>query len=108
MAQVTLRERIDVGEFHAKLPWLGGKNNAAVQARKEFRDEQRRLEGMFHDEALVEVGLTEELYSNDVREMAFAMAWESGHAAGYLQVLQTLEELADLVKLVAIGVGVGA
>lgn len=60
---------------------------------REYRDEKNRLLQLFKFAALTDCGIEKHLKA----DKAFEMAWSRGHSSGYYEVLQELEELAELL-----------
>jgi hypothetical protein len=60
---------------------------------REYRDEKNRLLQLFKFAALTYCGIEKHLKA----DKAFEMAWSRGHSSGYYEVLQELEELAELL-----------
>lgn len=72
-------------------------NEEAGDDRKAFRrlyhEAASKLREKFKMDALAEVGLA----NHPRRDKAFDLAWDRGHAYGYREVYQNLEELAQLL-----------
>ena len=70
----------------------------AMKAYKKETDkyhaEQTRLEVLFKQDALEDVGLT----GHPKADKAWALAWENGHSGGYPDVYSHLLEYADLLN----------
>lgn len=75
-------EAINNGKYHSTL------ENANLRKQHTYE-----LYRMFKEEALEYVGLT----GHSKAEKAFSLAWSKGHSAGYHEVVQELEELANLL-----------
>lgn len=61
---------------------------------KEKRDEKIRLQEMFQRDLLTHVGLIDHPKSN----IAYRIAWEERHASGLQEVVDFMEELAELMR----------
>lgn len=64
------------------------------QSKLAYNKESARLYTEFRKDALEHVGLTD----HPKADKAFALAYSNGHAQGYSEVLNLLEDYAELVK----------
>jgi len=73
-------------------------------ARDAYYAESKRLNDMFKQDALVELGLLKlgayncELYKHPKADMLYDKAWELGHSSGLSDVWDYMFDLVDLVK----------
>lgn len=91
-----LQNRIAKDEFENKMgyPCSFSKNDPKFRAKRElYREENSRLQELFTCEAIRACGL--ENHKNGRK--AFDKAWEDRHSEGYSAVLDTLEDLAELM-----------
>lgn len=82
-------ELIEQRHYHTKLPW--GKERGV---RGAYRADQRRLVEELKADAIEYCGLK----GHPKAEKAWDFAWEERHHSGFREVVEFLEELADLIK----------
>jgi hypothetical protein len=82
------RKHADDMEVHAQ---------AVTKCLKEmdkYHAEQARLDTLFKQDALAEVGLT----NHPKADKAYGLAWENGHSSGLSEVYNHLLDYAELLK----------
>lgn len=106
---MTIKERIESGEFNNKLPYpkrdsrTCGVDSPAQRALYEsaveaYRREERRLVALFREELAREHALL--FHSKE--ELVWQKAWDHGHANGLSEVAYWYEEFAELVEVVRV------
>lgn len=67
--------------------------DAYAAACRDFEKETNRLLKKFKDDALYDLGLTD----NPKADLLFSKAWEHGHSSGLYEVFSWMEDLAELI-----------
>lgn len=92
---IDVRAKIAAGGYENHKPIVTGKDKEAnLASRRAYREEDSRIRAEFQAEALEFAGLK----ANPKADKIFDYAWQERHSEGYSAVLDTLEELADLVQ----------
>ena len=101
-----IRTKIADGDYENKLPLFGARYSAIDRrcAQEAYRQEQNRLGATFKQDALEATGFlqlnsdrTDILFKHSKADAVWDKAWDSHHAYGLLEVLNELEELAELI-----------
>lgn len=89
-------EKIENGTFYEKITYGYFENKVPYDTKnpEPYRKEQERLDNMFKQMALADVGLAEHPKADKI----YWKAWEDGHANGYHEVYNYLLSYADLLK----------
>jgi hypothetical protein len=90
---VNVRDKLAANGYENKLPYPHGSVRSNRPAHEAFRAENRRLTDEFKMEALDFVGLKDHPKADKI----WNKAWSDRHSYGYHEVLDELEELADIV-----------
>lgn len=72
---------------------IGLEKEAIDKMRADFNAEEKRLEGLFKEDAIAEVGLL----GHPKAEKTFELAWTYGHESGLHEVWAYLKQLTELV-----------
>lgn len=67
--------------------------DAELAARRAYNRDVDRLEAVFRQDLLAELGVTD----HPKASVLWAKAWERGHSGGYSEVLSVAEDLVDLL-----------
>jgi hypothetical protein len=93
---LNIFDKIDSGMYRNSRPYppKGGGGSAKDLAarekmRRRYREEEGRLAGLFHDDLLAELGLTD----HPKADLLYSMAWERGHSSGYSEVANEAHSL---------------
>lgn len=65
------------------------------KARSEYQADQRRLLGQFQEDCFQEVGIS---VMHSKADALWSLAWDHGHSAGYSEVLDRMDEFAELLR----------
>lgn len=88
----SVRDRLDSKFYETKLPYATMRQDPV--AHKAYGEDVARLEDEFRNDALVECGIA----SHPNAGKCFSLAWSRGHAYGYEEVFNALQELSELLK----------
>lgn len=81
----------DFDKYKTTMPYATRSQDAAMF--EAYMKDQARLEAMFKADALQAVGLT----THPRADNAFAYAWSKGHAYGYSEVFNVLQDIAEVL-----------
>lgn len=93
---MTVRERINAGEYRTKLPhpkWTDNNEDKRTKL-KAYYDDVNKLTNEFKINALKELGI----YQHPKASRCWELAWDYGHSAGFIEVFNYLDDLSELMK----------
>ena len=88
MTEDELRYLIEKGVFESRLPIR------TSEERRAYRAQEAELKQLFR----VNLAQLHGLQGHPKEPLLFDIAWDHGHSAGYVEVLQYYDQFADLVK----------
>jgi hypothetical protein len=84
---------MDFNKYKFDLQWPAFKDPEYKEKSRAYHAEETRIQQMFKEDALKET----ELFGHPKADLAFDLAWDLGHAAGYGEVVNYLRDLAKLL-----------
>lgn len=84
---------LDFDSYKNSLPYPDHKDPDKDAKRAVYNAESCRLNAKFEEDALAEVGLA----NHPKKSLIFSRAYADGHAYGYSEVFNKLQDLADFV-----------
>jgi hypothetical protein len=109
MTYEEMSAKVNNKAYESKLPYPPYRHEAAERAahkdedtaaKNAYRTDENRLEALFRADLreYLEVTIGKKLTEKQWGAI-FSKAWEDGHSAGYHEVLQEADEIADLAKI---------
>jgi hypothetical protein len=92
---MSVRDDIRAGKYRPDEKFGNGQGKESTTDRTKRRTEERRLVLVFKADSMAELGLAGIPAAK--QDKAWEMAWDRGHASGLEEVLNELEELAELL-----------
>lgn len=85
-------DNIAEGVYETKIKYQPGK--AAKEQREAYHADRGRLRDLFRDDLLKENGIVD----HPKAQVLWELAWEEGHANGYIEVVMYFEKFLPLIK----------
>jgi hypothetical protein len=99
---MSVRDKANNGDYTSKLKWPSGEMDYETRRamRDAYHEDTRRFELEFRADLEAEYNLAR--FTQATRDKVFSLAWASGHAAGFAEVVNEYDHIMDLVNLVAL------
>jgi hypothetical protein len=88
---MSVRDNIIKDKYRNNLPYATHK--AFPKEAEEYRKEDARIYAQFKADLFAQDGV-----SGPKAEKCFELAWDRGHAGGYMEVLNEWNDLVELIK----------
>lgn len=93
---MDIRDKIRTGAYDSNLPWKAEDmtREERTNRRKARREDEQRLRQIFKADLFLEYGVDQ----HPMREKAWDLAWDDGHASGLEDVVSHFEGLLPLLE----------